>query len=193
MRIAVSMSLIIGLSFCLLFNTNEPLADENLTGTHIAGVILNKVDLERDGPDNKGDEPCVDKAGCDPMTCYSPAMYALFSSLLHEAKHMTQSYSTEGMDPDGDNGRVQIMRVGLRALVATGDEIDPREASTIELADMEPTVRIGRYGPFLELKKDGDSVTASKPLKKVAVRPDGKCMRAVNRRSTPSAVVTCWP
>jgi len=41
--------------------------------------------------------------------------------------------------------------------------IDPREASTIEMIGMEPTVRIGRYGPFLELKKDGDSITASIP------------------------------
>ncbi len=41
--------------------------------------------------------------------------------------------------------------------------IDPREASTIEMTGMDPTVRIGRYGPFLELKKDGDSITASIP------------------------------
>ncbi len=36
------------------------------------------------------------------------------------------------------------------------EEIDPREASTLEFDDMEPRVRIGRYGPFLEQDKEGD-------------------------------------
>jgi DNA topoisomerase-1 len=42
-------------------------------------------------------------------------------------------------------------------------EIDPREASTLELSDLDPRVRIGRYGPFLEIEKDGESITASIP------------------------------
>ncbi len=41
--------------------------------------------------------------------------------------------------------------------------IDPREASTVELSDMRPRVRIGRYGPFLELERDGERLTAPIP------------------------------
>jgi DNA topoisomerase-1 len=43
------------------------------------------------------------------------------------------------------------------------DQIDPRQASTIELPDLGPRVRIGRYGPFLEMETNGDRVTASVP------------------------------
>jgi len=43
------------------------------------------------------------------------------------------------------------------------ESIDPREASTIHLQDLEPAVRIGRYGPYLEMEEDGDRVTASVP------------------------------
>jgi len=43
-------------------------------------------------------------------------------------------------------------------------QIDPRQASTLELSDLEATVRIGRYGPFLELQRDGDRITASIPV-----------------------------
>ncbi len=59
---------------------------------------------------------------------------------------------------DADNGRRQIMRMGLHALLATGDDIDPREASRItigETADGERVaVRVGRYGPYVQV---GDS------------------------------------
>lgn len=41
--------------------------------------------------------------------------------------------------------------------------IDPREASTVELSDMRPRIRIGRYGPFLELERDGERLTAPVP------------------------------
>jgi len=44
------------------------------------------------------------------------------------------------------------------------EKIDPREASTLEFADMEPRVRIGRYGPFLELEAEGeDPIRVSLP------------------------------
>jgi len=43
-------------------------------------------------------------------------------------------------------------------------QIDPRQASTLEFSDLEATVRIGRYGPFLELQRDGDRITASIPV-----------------------------
>ncbi len=42
-------------------------------------------------------------------------------------------------------------------------QIDPREASTLKLVDLEARVRIGKYGPFLELERDGDRLTASIP------------------------------
>ncbi len=41
--------------------------------------------------------------------------------------------------------------------------IDPREASTVILGGLTPTVRIGRYGPFLELIRDEDRMTAPLP------------------------------
>lgn len=43
------------------------------------------------------------------------------------------------------------------------EEIDPREASTLRLVDLEPSVRIGRYGPYLELAREGETYTASLP------------------------------
>jgi DNA topoisomerase-1 len=43
-------------------------------------------------------------------------------------------------------------------------QIDPRQASTLEFADLDAKVRIGRYGPFLELQRDGDRLTASIPV-----------------------------
>lgn len=53
---------------------------------------------------------------------------------------------------------------GLDARLKSHEEgIDPREASTVRLSDLEPRLRIGRYGPFLEIEKDGDRVTASVP------------------------------
>ncbi len=53
---------------------------------------------------------------------------------------------------------------GFEARLERNEEsIDPREASTIQLPDLEPRVRIGRFGPYLELARDGDRVTASVP------------------------------
>jgi len=43
------------------------------------------------------------------------------------------------------------------------DAIDPREASTVVLEGLSPSVRIGKYGPFLELERDGERVTAPVP------------------------------
>jgi DNA topoisomerase-1 len=43
------------------------------------------------------------------------------------------------------------------------DAIDPREASTIDLLGLQPRVRIGKYGPFLELERDGERLTAPVP------------------------------
>ena len=43
-------------------------------------------------------------------------------------------------------------------------KIDPREASTLgDFDDLDGEVRIGRYGPFLELAEDGDPLRVSLP------------------------------
>lgn len=53
---------------------------------------------------------------------------------------------------------------GLEARVASHEgAIDPREASTVVLCDLRPRVRIGRYGPFLEMERDGERLTAPLP------------------------------
>jgi DNA topoisomerase-1 len=50
-----------------------------------------------------------------------------------------------------------------RRLNERQEVIDPRQASTVELSDLRPRVRIGRYGPFLELERDGERLTAPVP------------------------------
>ena len=55
-------------------------------------------------------------------------------------------------------------RDGLEAQIAQGRAaIDPREASTVRLHDLTPSVRIGKWGPYLELRENGDRLTASLP------------------------------
>lgn len=44
------------------------------------------------------------------------------------------------------------------------EKIDPREASTLsEFEDLRPVVRIGRYGPFLELDENGEPLRVTLP------------------------------
>jgi DNA topoisomerase I len=53
---------------------------------------------------------------------------------------------------------------GLDAQVRAGaDGIDPREASTIQLQDFQARIRIGKFGPFLEVEEGGSTVTATIP------------------------------
>ncbi|HEX8395208.1 MAG TPA: type I DNA topoisomerase [Longimicrobium sp.] len=53
---------------------------------------------------------------------------------------------------------------GLEETVKRGQEaIDPREASTVTLEGCPARVRIGRFGPFVEMEADGATVTASIP------------------------------
>lgn len=53
---------------------------------------------------------------------------------------------------------------GLERQVARGEEtIDPREASTIHLEGIPGTVRIGKFGPYVEATADDTTVTASIP------------------------------
>jgi DNA topoisomerase-1 len=63
-----------------------------------------------------------------------------------------------GLEED-DAKRLQIMRMGLHALVATGEEIEPREASRITIGQTPEgervAVRVGRYGPYIQIGEDG--------------------------------------
>ncbi|WP_437187303.1 type I DNA topoisomerase [Planctomicrobium sp. SH668] len=43
------------------------------------------------------------------------------------------------------------------------ESIDPRDACTIKLDGLSPSVRVGRYGPYLEAQENGESVNASLP------------------------------
>lgn len=53
---------------------------------------------------------------------------------------------------------------GLEARIVEREAaIDPRAASTVRLGDLTPRVRIGRFGPFLELERDGGRLTAPLP------------------------------
>jgi DNA topoisomerase-1 len=53
---------------------------------------------------------------------------------------------------------------GLESLVKRGqEEIDPREASTVVLEDLAARVRIGKFGPFVEVPEGDGVVTASLP------------------------------
>ena len=53
---------------------------------------------------------------------------------------------------------------GLEAQVRSGEaRIDPREASTVALDSLEGRVRIGRFGPFVEVGEGDEAVTASIP------------------------------
>ncbi len=53
---------------------------------------------------------------------------------------------------------------GLDALVREGEQtIDPRQASTVQLPDLPARVRIGRFGPFVEIDEGDETVTASIP------------------------------
>jgi DNA topoisomerase-1 len=53
---------------------------------------------------------------------------------------------------------------GIEQKVKQGQEvIDPREASTVHLQDLPARVRIGKFGPYVEMQQDGATVTASLP------------------------------
>ena len=56
-------------------------------------------------------------------------------------------------DGDGANGTGTAAEAGLKSLVSDIDDIDPREVSSFPLDGTDITVRVGRYGPYLE--RDG--------------------------------------
>ncbi len=54
--------------------------------------------------------------------------------------------------------------VGLEPQVKSKEEgIDPREACTLQLNGITPSVRVGKFGPYLERQQDGETQTASLP------------------------------
>lgn len=63
--------------------------------------------------------------------------------------YLQQFYSGE----EGLDGQVK----------AKEESIDPRTACTLQLGDMESSVRVGRYGPYFEKEVDGEKLTASIP------------------------------
>jgi DNA topoisomerase-1 len=48
-------------------------------------------------------------------------------------------------------------------LLEREEKIDPRTASTVILTDLEPQIRIGRFGPFMEMERNGERMTAPLP------------------------------
>ncbi len=61
-------------------------------------------------------------------------------------------------------GRFYSGEEGLETQVKTREEqIDPRQACTLEFSGLHSTVRVGRYGPYLEKEENGTAVTASLP------------------------------
>ncbi len=53
---------------------------------------------------------------------------------------------------------------GLDEQVRSKEEsIDPREACTLKLEGVESNIRVGKFGPYLETQRDGETVTASIP------------------------------
>jgi DNA topoisomerase I len=53
---------------------------------------------------------------------------------------------------------------GLDEVVKSKEEsIDPREACTLKLDGLVPNIRVGKYGPYLEVQQNGETVTASLP------------------------------
>jgi DNA topoisomerase-1 len=53
---------------------------------------------------------------------------------------------------------------GLEQQVVQGEQrIDPRDASTVRLEGLPAVVRIGKFGPYVELKEGDETITASLP------------------------------
>lgn len=61
-------------------------------------------------------------------------------------------------------GRFYTGNEGLETQVKTHEElIDPRKACTLEFSGLHSSIRVGRYGPYLEKEENGAPVTASLP------------------------------
>ena len=74
--------------------------------------------------------------------------------------------------PDGDaaNGTGTVGGAGLKSLVSDIDDIDPREVSSFPLEGTDVTVRVGRYGPYLE--RDGQRVNVPEDMAPDELTPE---------------------
>jgi DNA topoisomerase-1 len=73
--------------------------------------------------------------------------------------------------PDGQaNGNGHATETGLKALVSDIDDIDPREVSSFPLDGTDITVRVGRYGPYLE--RDGQRVNVPEDMAPDELTPE---------------------
>ena len=74
----------------------------------------------------------------------------------------------------GPNGgapnRTSVGGAGLKALVSDIDDIDPREVSSFPLEGTDITVRVGRYGPYLE--RDGQRVNVPEDMAPDELTPE---------------------
>ena len=62
----------------------------------------------------------------------------------------------------GARNGTSVGEAGLKALVSDIDDIDPREVSSFPLEGTDITVRVGRYGPYLE--RDGQRVNVPEDM-----------------------------
>ena len=62
----------------------------------------------------------------------------------------------------GARNGTSVAEAGLKALVSDIDDIDPREVSSFPLEGTDITVRVGRYGPYLE--RDGQRVNVPEDM-----------------------------
>ncbi len=63
-------------------------------------------------------------------------------------------------------------------------QIDPTEARTIELENLEAKVRIGKYGPYIEAENDSGTVTASIPKDVTPAELDPEQVEVLLRQKT---------
>jgi DNA topoisomerase-1 len=76
-------------------------------------------------------------------------------------------------DADGQasaSGNGHATETGLKALVSDIDDIDPREVSSFPLDGTDITVRVGRYGPYLE--RDGQRVNVPEDMAPDELTPE---------------------
>ncbi|HYY19867.1 MAG TPA: type I DNA topoisomerase, partial [Streptosporangiaceae bacterium] len=74
-----------------------------------------------------------------------------------------------GEEPVNGNGDGDA-ETGLKALVSDIDDIDPREVSSFPLDGTDITVRVGRYGPYLE--RDGQRVNVPEDMAPDELTPE---------------------
>ena len=70
----------------------------------------------------------------------------------------------------GAPNRTSVGGAGLKALVSDIDDIDPREVSSFPLEGTDITVRVGRYGPYLE--RDGQRVNVPEDMAPDELTPE---------------------